>query len=131
MEDVMHFLPNAFDSGLYVLLNQEYYGLWDNYYFTQLKISLINNFWLFVLQYLHPFKAAEYRETSRAIRAIGRDCIKKRIQLIKRGEQAPNDILTHILQGACKQPLNFLNTCMYMYIYMVAAQGNFLFQLAY
>ena len=54
------------------------------------------------MQYLHPLKAAEYRETSRAIRAIGRDCIKKRIQLIERGEQAPNDILTHILQGACK-----------------------------
>ena len=53
-----------------------------------------------ILQYYHPFKAEEYRRTSRAIRAIGRDCIKKRIQLIESGEQVPNDILTHILQVA-------------------------------
>ena len=55
-----------------------------------------------VFQYFHPFEAAEYRKVARAVRAIGRDCINKRIQMIEIGEQVPNDILTHILQGACE-----------------------------
>ena len=36
----------------------------------------------------------------RSIRAIGRDCIKNRIQMIHNGEVLPNDILTLILQIA-------------------------------
>ncbi|XP_064388742.1 cholesterol 24-hydroxylase-like [Halichondria panicea] len=48
-------------------------------------------------QYIHPFEAEAYRETVRAIRTIGRDCIKKRIAMVERGVEVPNDILTHIL----------------------------------
>ena len=51
---------------------------------------------------MHPFKAEGYRETVRAIRIIGRDCIMKRIKMIESGAEVPNDILTHILQLACK-----------------------------
>ena len=54
------------------------------------------------MQYYHPFEAALYRRTSRSLRAIGRDCIKRRIQMIENGEKVPNDILTHILQLTCK-----------------------------
>ena len=50
------------------------------------------------LQFLHPLEAEGYRETVRAIRTIGRDCIQKRIRTIESGEQPPNDILSHILQ---------------------------------
>jgi hypothetical protein len=38
----------------------------------------------------------------RALRMIGRDCIKKRIEMVESGKQVPNDILTHILQMACE-----------------------------
>lgn len=55
-----------------------------------------------ILKYLHPFEAAKYRQAARDIRAIGRDCIKRRIKMIENGEQVPNDILTHILQIPCK-----------------------------
>ena len=51
---------------------------------------------------MHPFEAEGYRETVRAIRIIGRDCIMKRIKMIESGAEVPNDILTHILQLACK-----------------------------
>ncbi len=54
------------------------------------------------LQYIHPLEAEAYRETVRAIRIIGRDCIKKRIAMVESGEEVPNDILTHILGLACK-----------------------------
>ncbi len=53
-------------------------------------------------QYIHPFEAEAYRETVRAIRTIGRDCIKKRIAMVERGVEVPNDILTHILGLACE-----------------------------
>ena len=51
-------------------------------------------------QYVHPFEVEGYREAMRALRKIGRDCIKKRIEMVKSGEQVPNDILTQILQMA-------------------------------
>ena len=54
------------------------------------------------LQYLHPLEAEGYRKTVRAIRAIGRDCIQKRIRSIKSGEQPPNDILSHIQKVVSK-----------------------------
>ena len=50
------------------------------------------------LQYLHPSKALGYYETARALRAVGRECVWKRINAIENGEQVPNDILTHILK---------------------------------
>jgi len=57
---------------------------------------------LIPLQYLHPLEAEGYRETVRAIRTIGRDCIQKRIRTIKSGEQPPHDILSHILKVVSK-----------------------------
>ena len=41
-----------------------------------------------------------YRETARAIRIIGRECIQKRITAIGNGEQVPDDILTSALKAA-------------------------------
>jgi len=57
---------------------------------------------LIPLQFLHPLEAEGYRETVRAIRTIGRDCIQKRIRTIKSGEQPPHDILSHILKVVSK-----------------------------
>ena len=57
---------------------------------------------LIPLQFLHPVMAEGYRETVRAIRTIGRDCIQKRIRTIESGEQPPNDILSHILKVVSK-----------------------------
>ena len=54
------------------------------------------------IQYLHPLEAEKYREVIRALRLIGEECIKKRIQMVESGEPVPNDILTHILQIACE-----------------------------
>ena len=54
------------------------------------------------VKYVHPFEVEGYREVMRALRMIGKDCIKKRIRMIENSEQVPNDILTQILQLACK-----------------------------
>ncbi len=43
-----------------------------------------------------------YKQTAQALRMIGRDCIKKRIEMVESGAEVPNDILTHILQVACE-----------------------------
>ena len=43
-----------------------------------------------------------YRETIRAVRMIGRDCIMKRIKAVEDGEEIPRDILSSILQIACE-----------------------------
>ena len=53
-----------------------------------------------ILQYLNPLEAESYRETARAIRMIGKDCIQKRIKAIESGEEIPNDILSLILRTA-------------------------------
>jgi len=45
-----------------------------------------------------------YRETARAIRIIGRECIQKRITAIENGEEVPNDILTSALKAAGEFP---------------------------
>ena len=49
-------------------------------------------------KFQHPVLAKGYRETIRAIRTIGRECVQKRISAIENGEQVPNDILTHIVK---------------------------------
>ncbi len=54
------------------------------------------------IQYLHPFEVKGYKETVRALRMIGRDCIMKRIKAVEAGEQIPRDILSSILQVACQ-----------------------------
>ena len=51
---------------------------------------------------LHPLEVRGYRETIRALRIIGRDCIMKRITAIEAGEDVPRDILSSILQVACE-----------------------------
>ena len=53
-----------------------------------------------ILQYLHPFDSRQYAEAASAVRIIGRDCIQRRITALERGDQVPNDILTHILRSA-------------------------------
>ena len=49
------------------------------------------------LQYLYPFEVAGYRETTRAIRVIGRDCIQRQIRAMEIGESSCNNILAHII----------------------------------
>ena len=70
-----------------------------------LHVVLIVESSLFLLltQYMHPIETESYRETARAIRMIGKDCIERRIRAIKTGEQVPNDILSHILEHASKK----------------------------
>ena len=41
-----------------------------------------------------------YRETVRAIRRIGQDCIEQRFKAIANKEEVPNDILTQIVRVA-------------------------------
>jgi hypothetical protein len=41
-----------------------------------------------------------YQEAARAIRQMGRACILERIEMIKRGESFPNDLLAHMLEFA-------------------------------
>lgn len=67
----------------------------------------LQNSLIIIRQYLHPLEAAKYRNAARSVRAIGRDCIKRRIQSIEDGEQVPNDILTHILQISCEHACGY------------------------
>lgn len=53
-------------------------------------------------------EAKGFREAVDAMRRIGEKCIEKRIQDIKNEEETPDDILTHILQSACKNMPVFL-----------------------
>jgi hypothetical protein len=55
-----------------------------------------------LIQYLHPYVMEGYREAARALRAIGRDCIQKRIKALEEGQTVPHDILTCILKTASK-----------------------------
>ena len=84
-----HFYPQSYVSSKSKLIHA-YIQLAATSYFYQCG------------QYLHPFEAVKYRQAAKDIRAIGRDCIKRRIKMIESGEQVPNDILTHILQIPCK-----------------------------
>ena len=53
-----------------------------------------------VFQILHPYLTEGYRETVRAIRQIGRECILQRFKAISNKEEVPNDILTQIVRVA-------------------------------
>ena len=65
-------------------------------------------------QYIHPFETRSYRETIRAMRTIGRECIKKRIRAFENKEQLPDDILTHILGVASMFAVTLIHVCTYM-----------------
>ena len=43
-----------------------------------------------------------YKEAAKAIRRMGRACILERIEMIKKGESFPDDLLTHMLDYASK-----------------------------
>ena len=49
---------------------------------------------------MHPYVTEGYRETARAIRQIGHDCILQRFKAIANKEEVPNDILTQIITVA-------------------------------
>ena len=49
---------------------------------------------------MHPHVTEGYRETVRAIRRIGRDCITRRFKAISNEGEVPNDILTQIIRVA-------------------------------
>ena len=49
---------------------------------------------------MHPFEAEGYRETIKAIRHIGRQCILRRFNAVANSEEVPNDILTQIVRIA-------------------------------
>ena len=51
-------------------------------------------------QIFHPYEAEGYRETIRAVRQIGRNCILQRFKAIANNEEVPNDILTQIIRIA-------------------------------
>ena len=52
------------------------------------------------IQLFHPFATEGYRETIRAMRKIGLDCITRRFKAIANKEEVPNDILTQIVRVA-------------------------------
>lgn len=97
-------LTSLVDFSLYGLNKAVRFPGYQVYYYNNHHSQNLMSarFTFLFMQYYHPFEAAEYRKVSRSLRAIGRDCIKKRIQMIESGERVPNDILTHILQLACK-----------------------------
>ena len=49
---------------------------------------------------MHPYLTEGYRETIRAMRKIGQDCIAHRFKAIANKEEVPNDILTQIVRMA-------------------------------
>lgn len=53
-----------------------------------------------LVQLLHPSEAEGYRETIKAIRHIGRECILRRFKAVANNEEVPNDILTQIIRIA-------------------------------
>ena len=53
------------------------------------------------VQYYRPFEAKGYQEAVRAMRTVGKQCIEKRKEAIKNGEEKQRDILYQILQVAC------------------------------
>jgi hypothetical protein len=57
----------------------------------------------------------DHREAARALRAIGRDCIQKRIKALEEGQTVPHDILTCILKTASEYQPHFYDLP-YMYI---------------
>ena len=59
-----------------------------------------------------------YRESVVAMRKIGHDCIEKRIKVVNNGEEAPNDILTQIIQscGRCDHICQHA-LCTWLYLY--------------
>ena len=57
-----------------------------------------------VFQYLHPLKAEQYRETTRAIRKIARNCIQIRLSEIEHGEPPRNDIVGSIIEAISEFP---------------------------
>lgn len=57
-----------------------------------------------VFQYLHPLKAELYRETTRAIRKIARNCIQTRLNEIEHGEPPRNDIVGSIIEAISEFP---------------------------
>ena len=61
------------------------------------------------LQYFHPHKAEGYREAIRALRAIGKECVLKRIKALESGGEVPNDILSCILRVASR----WLHLCLH------------------
>lgn len=63
---------------------------------------------MYNVQYLHPYVMEGYREAARALRAIGKDCIQKRIQALEGGQPVPHDILTCILKTASKYQSHIL-----------------------
>ena len=58
---------------------------------------------LLLTQYTHPNETESYRETARAIRMIGKDCIERRIRATENGEKVPNDVLSRILERTSKR----------------------------
>ena len=55
---------------------------------------------LLIVQLLHPYLTEGYRETIRAIRQIGQECILRRFKAIANNEEVPSDILTQIIRAA-------------------------------
>ncbi len=88
-------IDNSF-KGVQDSLKNPFFGVHKSFICMHVTFSFLNQ------QLFHPLKAREYAQTARALRSIGRDCIKKRIELVESEAEVPNDILTHILQVACK-----------------------------
>ena len=61
---------------------------------------------LTLLQLLHPFEAKSYHKAVRALRAIGKECILKRIKALDSGGEVPSDILTCILKVASRSSIH-------------------------
>ena len=60
-----------------------------------MKVMLLNS-----LQFFHPYITEGYRESIRAMRKIGKNCIAQRFKAIANKEEVPNDILTQIIRVA-------------------------------
>ncbi len=67
---------------------------------VKVKFDSVILMYLYIyFQLLYPKKVKEYRKCIKALRRIGRDCIMRRIERIKSGEEMPNDILTYMLSS--------------------------------
>ena len=64
-----------------------------------------------------PFEAKEYRDAVSSLRETIKEHIENRIEESENGKDTPSDVLSHILQLACKS--NYLASALpWLYTYM-------------
>lgn len=91
------------DKGLAYLVSHALRGAQMSMAFPFSRVTFWNqessgNIYTILYTQLSPRYMEGYRETARAVRALGYKCIEKRIKAVQNGEEVPNDILSQIIR---------------------------------